>query len=112
MESRKIISFGSSSFVISLPKAWVNENKLKKGDLVHIDDKKSELLVYPSVMKKDEEPKQTVILTDDKDLDYIRTKIVSSYLNGYGLIDIKGSRMEQDAPHIKAILRNLTGLEI
>lgn len=112
MESRKIISFGSSSYVISLPKAWVTENKLKKGDIVHVDDKKTELLVYPSVIKKDDEPKRTVILTDDKDLDYIRTKIVSSYLNGYDVIDIKGSKLEQDAPHIKAILRNLTGLEI
>jgi len=63
--------------VISLPKAWVTENKLKKGDIVHIDDKKTELLVYPSIIKKDEEPKRTVILTDDKDLDYIRTKIVN-----------------------------------
>ncbi len=112
MESRKIIAFGSSSFVISLPKAWINQNKLKKGDVVQLDDKKTELLVYPTRIQKDEEPKHTVILTDDKDLDYIRTKIVSSYLNGYGLIDIKGSRLEQDAPHIKTILRNLTGLEI
>ena len=112
MESRKIISFGSSSFVVSLPKAWVNENKLKKGDILNIDDKKSELLIYPTRAQKDEEPKHIVIMTDDKDLDYIRTKIVSSYLNGYGIIDIKGSRLEQDAAHIKAILRNLTGLEI
>ncbi len=112
MESRKIISFGSSSFVISLPKSWVIENKLKKGDLINLEDKKGELVVYPAHIQKNAEPKHMVILTEDKDLDYIRTKIVSSYLNGYDLIDIKGNQLEADAPHIKAVLRNLTGLEI
>ena len=32
MEYRKIIEFGKSSYVVSLPKPWLNAKKLKKGD--------------------------------------------------------------------------------
>ncbi len=112
MESRKVISFGSSSFVVSLPKSWITENKLKKGDLVYLDDKKTEITIFPNHTVRKQEPKSIVINTDNKELDFIKTKIVSCYLNGYDMIDIKGSKLEQDGARIKSILRNLTGLEI
>lgn len=112
METRKIISFGSSSYVISVPKSWVRENKLKKGDVVHIENKKSELAVYPSEINRQEEPKRIHIDLDKKSLALVQTQIVSAYLKGYDIIDIRGDSLEEQSPKIKAILRNLTGLEI
>jgi len=111
METRKIISFGNSSYVISVPKAWIRENKLKKGDSIHIDEKKDELLIYPCQVDKKEEPKQIIIDIDNKDITLIRSEVVSAYLNGYDTIEIKGP-IEKNAPKIKAVLRNLSGLEI
>ena len=112
METRKLISFGTSSFVISVPKSWVKKNALRKGDLLHIEDKKDELTIYPSQGVKREEPKRTLIEVDNKDIDLIKTEIVSAYLNSYDIIDIAGRTLEQMAPAIKNILRNLTGMEI
>lgn len=112
METRKLISFGTSSFVISVPKSWVKKNALRKGDLLHIEDKKDELTIYPSQGIKREEPKRILIEVDNKELDLIKTEIVSAYLNSYDIIDIAGRTLEQMAPAIKNILRNLTGLEI
>jgi phosphate uptake regulator len=34
VEFRRLIGFGKSSFVVSLPKNWIEKNKLVKGDLV------------------------------------------------------------------------------
>lgn len=111
VETRKIISFGNSSYVISMPKAWIRENKLKKGDLLNIEEKKDELLIFPGQNDKKEEPKHIIINIDDKDISLIRTEVVSAYINGYDTIEIRGP-IEKNAPRIKAVLRNLSGLEI
>ena len=42
MEFRKLISFGKTSFVMSLPKGWVVKNKLKKGDLIALEEREDE----------------------------------------------------------------------
>jgi phosphate uptake regulator len=98
-----------------MPKAWVRENKLKKGDLLNIEEKKDELLICIGQNEKKEEPKGIFILIDHKEMDLIRTEVVSAYLNNYDIIEIKSEtkgELEKNAPKIKAILRNLTGMEI
>ena len=39
MEFRKLMAFGNSSFVVSVPKAWVEKNRLKKGDVLVVDER-------------------------------------------------------------------------
>lgn len=112
MESRKIISFGNSSYVVSIPKAWVKENKLKKGDLINVDEKKDELVLYPGQNDREEEPKVMVIEIDGKCINMVKSRIVSAYLNNYDVIEVKGKIATDTAVKIKSILRNLTGLEI
>ncbi|MFO8016144.1 MAG: phosphate uptake regulator PhoU [Candidatus Woesearchaeota archaeon] len=111
METRKIISFGSSSYVVSVPKSWIEGNKLKKGDILTLEEKQGELLLYPGQNDRKKEPKHIRIAIDDKDIGLVTTEIVSAYLNGYDTIEITGS-IEKNAPEIKAALRNLSGLEI
>ena len=50
MDYRKIISFGKTSFVMSIPKSWVIKNGLKKGDLVSLEENEGNLIMSP---KKD-----------------------------------------------------------
>ena len=45
MDFRRIIAFGKSSHVVSLPKSWLNENKLKKGDLVYLEQDFDKLVI-------------------------------------------------------------------
>ena len=49
---RKIIKFGTSSFVLSLPIDWTKKNNLGKGDLVSISENVNNELVL-SVPSKD-----------------------------------------------------------
>ncbi len=59
MEFRKIIAFGKTSFVMSLPKSWVVKNNLKKGNLIGIEENKGTLVLTPDansekLLEKDE----------------------------------------------------------
>ncbi|MBS3174764.1 AbrB/MazE/SpoVT family DNA-binding domain-containing protein [Candidatus Woesearchaeota archaeon] len=59
MGFRKIIGFGGNSFVISLPKTWVNNLGLKKGDLVSISEDDDHVLrVLPENIKQTKEKKK------------------------------------------------------
>lgn len=49
MDFRKLIAFGKTSFVMSIPKAWVIKNKLKKGNLIAVEEKEGNLMLSPHV---------------------------------------------------------------
>ena len=53
MEFRKLISFGKSSYVVSLPKAWVVQQKLKKGDLIAVDEAGPKLILSKNKLLND-----------------------------------------------------------
>src|SRR3989344_5322393 len=88
---RKIIKFGNSSFVLSLPIDWIKKNSLGKGDLVSISENiNNELVLSASSKEKSVQRKEIVIDINNKDLSRIKREIVSAYLNSYGVIRIKG----------------------
>ena len=45
MDYRKLIAFGKNSFVISVPKQWIKQNKLNKGDLIYLDESGPNLIL-------------------------------------------------------------------
>ena len=47
LESRKIFFSGKSSYLLTLPKRWVEENGLKSGDKVLISVGKNFITIYP-----------------------------------------------------------------
>jgi len=112
MDTRRIISFGTSSFVISVPKGWIRENKLKKGDLIQVEDKKDELILTTVKDDTKKEERSIYIEVDNKSLRRISTEITSAYLNNYDVINISGKQLEENSSKVKTILRNLTGMEI
>ncbi len=110
MEYRKLIAFGKSSYVISLPKEWIKANNLKKGDTVSINNQTNNLVV--SVHEQEPLIKQLLILTDGKSLSRIETELVSAYINNYNRIMLSGDNLKTGARKIKDILHNLPGLEV
>lgn len=113
MEYRKIIGFGKSSFVLSLPKPWLEKNKLKKGDLVSVDSRENDLILSS---KKEAESgskqKEIIIDTNGKDIDHIKREIIPAYMHNYNTIIIKGKDLTSKAKEIRDILHNLMALEI
>ena len=88
IDIRKLISFGKGSFVISIPKGWVTKNRLKKGDLISLNDEGYELVISSNSTTNSQDQKEISIQTAGKPMDHIKTEIVSAYLNCFDTIDI------------------------
>ena len=113
IEYRKLINLGKDSFVITLPKKYVKKNNLKKGDTIYIDDRGSDFIV--SAKNKEDEKKvirRIIVDANNKNLDFLKTEIVSSYLTNYDIIEITGKLLERESQNIRNILRDLAGFEI
>lgn len=111
MEYRKLISFGKNSFVVSLPKNWVRQNKLQKGDLVSMEETSSNLLLS---IKNDKEVEERVktIAVDGKSIRRIQREIISAYIKDYKSIVLTGNEVKDKAKEIQNIIQNLMALEI
>lgn len=112
IDVRKLISFGKGSYIISMPKSWIEKNNLKKGDLISVNDGGFELTLSASQHEKKEDSKEIEIDAKGKSLELLKAEIVSSYLNSYDTINILFDSNSKEAPRIKDIIRNLSGLEI
>lgn len=85
MEQRRLIAHGKSSLTLSMPKKWLEQRRLKKGDSLFIDEEGSKLIISSN------EPldisRKTVDLTG-LDRTSIILQIMSLYRFGYNEIEI------------------------
>ena len=113
MESRNLIKFGNSSYVVSLPKKWVENNKLKKGDSVFIEQNgNKELIIMPSIIEIKDIDKKITIDVNDKDIELIKREMVSAYINNYKTIKLIAKDIREKRAGIKEIVNNLVAVEI
>ena len=112
MEYRKLISFGKNSYVISLPKPWIIQNKLKKGDLIYLEENGGNLLVQPRANDVGEREKEITIYIDGKDFRRIQRETISAYLQNYKTITLVGNEIKEKAKEIQRFIQNLVALEI
>ncbi|MBS3149818.1 phosphate uptake regulator PhoU [Candidatus Woesearchaeota archaeon] len=113
MEFRKIIKFGKSSYVVSLPSDWIKKNNIKKGDQIFFEESSNNALIFkinntPNKIIK----KKININSTNKSLIDIERLIISYYVKGYNTFAIIDNNMATRSKKIKAILQNLIGLEI
>lgn len=114
MHIRRLVKAGESSHTISLPKSWLEKNKLNKGDLVYISEKPNNELavsVYDSGAKP-EKSKEITINIDDKEIDTIKREITSAYVNNYHTINIIGKSLNQKVKDIRKTIHDFVALEI
>ena len=118
-ETRKLQFTGGSTYIISLPKRWVDQNQLKKGSVIRLREEEGGLLsIIPTeaaIQKRTEEASIRVEANESPDA--VIRKTVSTYLVGYNMIRIKGERQKQlstrQRHEIKTFSRNmLVGTEI
>ena len=112
MEFRKIIAFGKSSFVISLPKAWLEANKLIKGDVVFLEQEEDKLMLVPKEKNTEKEESTILVNIDNKDLSRIKREIYSGFLNYNSKIVIEGKEVAKYATELTDLIQRLIALEI
>ncbi|MCW4035057.1 MAG: phosphate uptake regulator PhoU [Candidatus Bathyarchaeota archaeon] len=118
-ETRKLQITGGSTYVISLPKKWVTQNGLDKGSSLLIrQEENGALAVLPPEIGKTDKTEEAMIKVSPSDTaDAIIRKTVSTYLQGYNIIQIRAKdQKELLSTHrnaIKSFARNmLVGTEI
>lgn len=112
MEYRKLISFGKSSFIVSLPKQWITKQKLNKGDLVYLDEKGGDLILSPREKEIKPEEKECTIDIDGKSIRRIQREIISSYIKNHKKIFLLGDEIKDKAKDIQDFMQKLIALEI
>lgn len=89
-EMRKLQLTGGSTFIVSLPKDWVQQMGLEKGSLVSIvkaDD--LSLRIRPKAVDKGDRQRRAVIsVSHGDDPNSVVRRVVSAYLVGFNIIQV------------------------
>lgn len=117
-EVRKIQYTGRSTYILSLPKKWITEMSLKAGDSVTvIREANHSLSIFPTSIRATasaHEAHSLVAMEDGGNT--LKRKVVSMYLMGYNVINLKSKSgrihpLQRDAIR-EVVRRNLVGTEI
>jgi len=114
METRKVQITGKSTYIISLPKTWVNKVKITNGNSVAMMPRADgTLLINPKFNRRDETPKHCITI-ETNDVDTMFRKFIGAYLAGFDLIEIKSpDRFHPDMRQkIRILTHNVIGPEI
>ena len=112
MEFRKLIRFGNSSYVVSIPKKWIKKNQVGKGDIIYLEeDKDGNIVLSP---KEIPEPEPRTFHLDITTLSRLRIKreVSSAYINNYQYYELRSKKPLQDPLETKEILTYYIGLEV
>ncbi len=112
MDKRKLIKFGSSSYVLSIPNYWLKKNKLIKGDLLYFEENKNGELILFHEVKREDDLKKITIKAEGKSLERLGREILSAYINNFNVIVITGNNLDAIMKEIRKILHSFVALEI
>lgn len=115
METRKLQKTGGSTYIVSLPKHWVTESKLKEGDPVSMTVDDNGLLVLDATLGS-RRPSSHIEIAVDEDanaLHFLRS-LIGLYVSGYDEIVVRArTRMPHEVRKaVRDFTRRVIGPEI
>src|SRR4030042_2896973 len=98
-ELRKIQVTGGSTFIISLPKTWVDQHGLKKGSVISINQRDDlSLSIQPKGTDLIDRIKKVNITINENDTpEKVIRRLVSTYLIGYNIIQLRSTQKRIDS---------------
>jgi phosphate uptake regulator len=118
-EIRKVQFTGKSTYILSLPKRWIEEMHLKSGDqvaLIRETDNSLSILPFIGDLRESLNEVTAEVLPGDSS-NTVKRKVVSMYLAGYDIIHLKIKSSSRINPSLRdgvreVVRRNLIGTEI
>jgi len=109
MEYRKIQLTGDSTYVISLPKVWIKNNKINKGDVLSVVARGEEI----TFRIKEEKERAAEIKIRTKDAEFLTRLLITKYIQGFDTITLSSKdRMDlKIREHLIKTSTHLIGLE-
>jgi phosphate uptake regulator len=115
---RRVQLTGRGSYIVSIPKHWVEEAGLAKGGQVEFSRQgNSGLLLAPlDQIRNDERSRCTILIDSSEDPESVERKIISLYVVGFSTIEIGSKSGNLSAPVREAVRdvvrRKLVGTEL
>ncbi len=106
VERRKIQKTGSSSYIVTLPKEWIDSVGIRPGDYVLIYEHGNKLVITPSYTEV-QQLQSEIRITGSPDIQEVFRIIVAQYLAGYNTIAIV---FEEDMPGLARKISELKNL--
>jgi phosphate uptake regulator len=93
IETRKVQKTGGSSFIISLPKVWIEKHGVENHDTLGIlSQPDGNLLITPQIDTEKMIKIKEILVDDFKDDNYLFRILIGAYIMGFSKIIIKSSR--------------------
>ncbi len=115
IEARKVQKTGGSSFIISLPKEWINRHEIKAKDTIGIISQPDGNLLIIPYMSSEKNIKEKIFDVEEiKDPDFLFRLLIGAYIMGYNVIKVISSRkFNSDIKHTVREFSKITiGIEI
>jgi phosphate uptake regulator len=105
-ETRKIQITGGSTYIISLPKKWVEKAGVKNGDYVVLNPQSDgTLLISPQIEHGSNKPKKSITIDYDE-TEKMTRKFIAAYLSGYDIIEFRSKN--RLTPPVRQRIRDLS----
>jgi phosphate uptake regulator len=114
-ETRKIQKTGGSTYVVSLPKKWIQSAGLKKGDQVALSvTGDGTLIVDPHLPRESEKLVKVVDINPSTDSKALLRLLIGAYVTGYDVMEIraKGRIPSELRKTIQDFSRRVIGPEV
>ena len=111
MELRKVQFTGGSSYVLTLPKEWIDAEKIKKNDSLGVEVQPDGALLITRYI--DKEPSQRTKEFDMAGInkpDYLFRLLIGAYISGYTFIVIHSQ--QRMPPFVREVVRKFTQMTI
>ena len=110
METRKVQVTGGSTYTVSIPKTWANDNDVSAGSTVEFYPEGDSLFMTPT--GGDDQTEGTLDITNLEDTELIRA-VMTMYVSGFDVIVLESGRITNDQRGmIREATQSLVGLEV
>ncbi|MFX0010607.1 MAG: PhoU domain-containing protein [Candidatus Hermodarchaeota archaeon] len=93
IEARKVQKTGGSSFIISLPKEWINKHGISARDTVGVLSQPDGTLLVTPYISSEKNVKEKIFDIDEiHDSDFLFRLLIGAYIMGYTIIEIRSAK--------------------
>jgi phosphate uptake regulator len=109
-DSRKVQCTPTGTFFVCLPRTWANQNNLRKGTLLNIEETQDGKLIVDPKYNVEVQPRVSTLTVGP----FLGRQIIGQYLLGYDIIRIETKdKIDADVRNtVKTTVSSLIGLEI
>ena len=104
-QTRRMQLSGGSTYIVSLPKNWIEELKIKVGEnITMVKNSNQSLTLFPKNENSNKRKETAVIIVSQKESgESIKRKIIAVYLNGYNTIQIQSKGIRITSEHSRSV---------